>query len=72
DIHDRVNHAVTSSKLNIYNGEKKISLDIDVDTEISPVMEYFEIFLSRMVISQRAARYFESEFELIINGTKIL
>jgi len=72
DIHDRVNHAVTSSKLNIHNGRKVISLDITVDTEISPVMEYFEIFLSRMVISQRAARYFGSEFELIINGAKIL
>lgn len=72
DIHDRVNHAVTSSKINILNGKKVISLNIVVDTEISPVMEYFEIFLSRMVISQRAARFFGSEFELIINDTKIL
>lgn len=72
DIHDRVNHAVTSSKLHILNGRKVISLDITVDTEISPVMEYFEIFLSRMVISQRAARFFGSEFELIINDAKIL
>ncbi len=72
DIHDRVNYAVTSSKLQVLNAKKNISLDIEVDTEISPVMEYFEIFLSRMVISQRAARYFGAEFELIINGAKIL
>ena len=72
DIHDRVNHAVTSSKIDVLNGRKDISLNITVDTEISPVMEYFEIFLSRMVISQRAARYFGAEFELIINDAKIL
>jgi len=72
DIHDRVNYAVTSSKLHLLNDNGTISLDITVDTEISPVMEYFEIFLSRMIISQRAARYLDAEFELVINGTKMI
>lgn len=72
DIHDRVNYAVTHSKLNMLNNNGTISLDITVDTQISPVMEYFEIFLSRMIISQKAALYLGAEFELIMNGTKMI
>ena len=51
--------------------KKRIALELTIDTEISRVMEYFEIFLSRMVISRRAARFLGCRFELIINGTKL-
>ena len=72
DIHDRVNYAVSSSKILILNNKKEIKLDIEVDTKISSVMEYFEIFLSRMIVSQRAARYLEAEFQLVINNVRML
>ncbi|MDP3014624.1 MAG: HD domain-containing protein, partial [Candidatus Subteraquimicrobiales bacterium] len=53
DIHDRVNYAAKKSFLRVDETEKKIFLEIEIDTEISQVMEYFEIFLSRMVICRR-------------------
>jgi metal-dependent HD superfamily phosphatase/phosphodiesterase len=72
DIHDRVNYAVTSSKLTVEGKNGLISLDLTVDTKISPVMEYFEIFLSRMIISRKAADFLGCKFELTINGTKLM
>ncbi len=71
DIHDRVNYAAERSFLRVDEKKKSIALELTIDTEISRVMEYFEIFLSRMVISRRAARFLECRFELIINGTKL-
>ncbi len=72
DIHDRVNYAAKSSFLRIDEVNKKASLEITIDTSISQVMEYFEIFLSRMVVCRRAAQFLGLQFELEINGYKLL
>jgi metal-dependent HD superfamily phosphatase/phosphodiesterase len=72
DVHDRVNYAVTKSKLTVYEEDKTICLDLTIDTEISPIMEYFEIFLSRMVVSRRAAQLLKCSFSLIINNQQIM
>jgi metal-dependent HD superfamily phosphatase/phosphodiesterase len=72
DIHDRVNYAVTSSGLKVDRAAKSILFQLDVDTGIAPVMEYFEIFLSRMVISRRAADFLGCHFSLEINGTRLV
>lgn len=72
DIHDRVNYAVEKSVVTIDPVGKKISYVIKIDTSISQVMEYFEIFLSRMIIARRAANYLGCDFELLINDVKLL
>lgn len=72
DIHDRVNYAVEHSILNIDEEKKVITMELAIDTNICPVMEYFEIFLSRMIMCRRAASYLGCEFELIINGAQLL
>lgn len=72
DIHDRVNLAAQRSFLRVDNERKLIELEIDIDTSISQVMEYFEIFLSRMVICRRAAEFLGCKFGLVINGVKLL
>jgi metal-dependent HD superfamily phosphatase/phosphodiesterase len=71
DIHDRVNFAATESRLMVNSGSDVIALSLTIDTEISSVMEYFEIFLSRMVVCRRAAEYFNHRFELEINGQRL-
>jgi len=71
DIHDRVNFAATESRLMVNSGSDVIALSLTIDTEISSVMEYFEIFLSRMVVCRRAAEYFKHRFELEINGQRL-
>jgi len=72
DIHDRVNFAVKRSALTVRSEDRSIRFDLTVDTSVSPVMEYFEIFLSRMVISRRAADFLKCHFELVINGTRLV
>ncbi|MFH0778447.1 MAG: HD domain-containing protein [Candidatus Eisenbacteria bacterium] len=72
DIHDRVNYAATNSFLRVVEKKKLISLEVTIDTSISQVMEYFEIFLSRMIASRKAASFLSCLFELIINGNKML
>ncbi|MDD3065463.1 MAG: HD domain-containing protein [Endomicrobiaceae bacterium] len=72
DIHDRVNYAVDRSFLTINKEEKLISLNLNVDTKISQVIEYFEIFMSRMNMCRRAAKFLDCKFELIINERKLL
>ncbi len=72
DIHDRVNYAVRRSILKVDSVSRRIVFDLNVDTRIAPVMEYFEIFLTRMVISRRAASFLNCRFELIINGTQLV
>jgi metal-dependent HD superfamily phosphatase/phosphodiesterase len=72
DIHDRVNYAVKKSVLEVFPEEKIIRLDLTVSTKISQVMEYFEIFLSRMVVSRRAAEFLNCNYELSVNGTRLL
>jgi metal-dependent HD superfamily phosphatase/phosphodiesterase len=72
DIHDRVNHAVQHSFLRVDEGARTITLELTIDTRLSQVMEYFEIFLPRMVMCRRAAKWLGCEFKLQINGTKLL
>ena len=72
DIHDRVNFAVRKSDLKIEAEEKLIILALVIDTELCPVMEYFGIFLERMVLCKTAANYLDYNFELIINDTRLL
>ena len=72
DIHDRVNYAVEHTSLKI-DPEKKVCLfNITIATEICPVMEYFEIFLDRMVLCRKAAQTLGLQFELVINNTRLL
>ncbi len=71
DIHDRVNYAVERSKTAVLEG-RVISLDMSIDTEICSIMDYFEIFSTRMIMCRRAADFLNARFELIINGTKII
>jgi metal-dependent HD superfamily phosphatase/phosphodiesterase len=72
DIHDRVNYAAERSYLSVLKDKKIVSLRLTIDTQISKVMEYFEIFMSRMVMSRRAANFLGCNFELIINERKLL
>jgi hypothetical protein len=72
DEHDRVNYATISSSVTVNHQRTIVSLHLETDTEIAPIMEYFELFLDRMVMSRRAAKVLGCEFELVINGTKLL
>ena len=72
DIHDRVNYAVTNADLEIDEKERKIILNLKIDTQICPVLDYFEIFMQRTMMSKYAAKYLKVWFELVINGTKLL
>lgn len=72
EIHDRVNYAVTHADLIIDNKEKKVVLDLTIDNNICPVLDYFEIFMDRTMMSKYAAKYLKIWFELIINDTKLL
>jgi len=71
DIHDRVNYAAERSFLNVDPQDRRITLELTIDTSISGVMEYFEIFLSRMVMCRRAADFLGCGFQMEINGNKI-
>ena len=72
DIHDRVNYAVEKSKLGIDAQNKKLTLYLTIDENISRISEYFEIFLERMMLCRRAAAYFGAQFEVNINGTVVM
>ena len=72
DIHDRVNYAVKSSRLSFSDDNSELVLDLDIDTNISSVMEYFEIFLSRMSLCKTAAQSLGVRFGVVINNSKIL
>jgi uncharacterized protein len=72
DIHDRVNYAAEQSFLRVDSDAQTITLELTIDTDISHVMEYFEIFLGRMVMCRRAAERLGSAFHLEINGAKLL
>lgn len=71
DIHDRVNYSVTSSKITVDVNLKTYTLDLQIDTTISPVMEYFEIFLDRMIMCRHAASKLGLSFKLIINNQSL-
>ncbi|MEI8215886.1 MAG: HD domain-containing protein [Eubacteriales bacterium] len=72
DIHDRVNFAVHQSNIVVHPDSKEIVLSLDIDTKISAVMEYFEIFLSRMIMCRKAAEFLDLTFELDINNIRLL
>ncbi len=72
DKHDKVNYAVTNADFKISKEERKVSLNLTIDTKISPVLDYFEIFMDRTMMSKHAAKYLGLWFELIINDTKLL
>lgn len=72
DIHDKVNYAVTDANLKIDSEERRIVLKLTIDTNICPVLDYFEIFMDRTMMSKYAAKYLNIWFELVINDTKIL
>lgn len=72
DTHDRVNYACQRSFLRVDKGKKTIALELQINTQICQVMEYFEIFLYRSLMSQIAAKSLGCRFELFINQTKFL
>lgn len=68
DIHDRVNYAVEKAELILDKENKEITLYLSIDSKISSVMDYFEIFLQRMLLCRKAANFFGLNFKLNING----
>lgn len=72
DIHDRVNYAVVDSSMTVHKEEGLITLALRIDTSITAVMDYFEIFLSRMTLCRDAAAFLGLSFELVINETRML
>ena len=72
DIHDRVNYAVTDANLELDEKERKVKLNLSIDTKICPVLDYFEIVMDRTMMSKYAAKFLKIWFELIINDTKLL
>ena len=71
DIHDRVNYAAEQSFLRVDSAAKTVTLELTIDTKISQVMEYFEIFLGRMQMCRRAAEVLDCRFKLTINGAEL-
>jgi len=70
DIHDRVNYSVKQSDLQI--GKEEICLDLKIETELCTVMDYFEIFLGRMILCKKCAEKLGVRFALVINGQKMI
>ncbi len=71
DIHDRVNYAAEQSFLRVNSEVRTITLELTIDTEISQVMEYFEIFLGRMQMCRLAAEMLGCKFRLTVNGAQL-
>ena len=72
DIHDRVNYSVKKSELKINEAHTLIKLKLSVDTHYSSVMDYFEIFLQRMVLCRKAAEMLGLQFKLMINEQQLI
>lgn len=72
DIHDRVNFAAQKSDLRVDKANHLISLSLEIDTQISQVMEYFEIFMGRMRMCRRSANFLNCDFQLVINQVQVL
>ena len=72
DIHDRVNYSVVSSALTINPERTQILLELSVDPQYSSVMDYFEIFLNRMILCRKAAEKLGLTFRLVINGQHLI
>jgi metal-dependent HD superfamily phosphatase/phosphodiesterase len=71
DIHDRVNAASRDSRVTVDAAGHTITLALQIDTSVAPVMEYFEIFLSRMVLCRKAAGFLGCDFHLVINDVEL-
>lgn len=71
DIHDRVNYAVKEQKLEVFPEDRKIVLTLEINNDISEVMEYFEIFMGRMKLCKKAAEKLDMKFKLIINSQEM-
>ena len=72
DIHDRVNYSVTNAELMIDDEHKTIQLTLAIDTEYGSVMDYFEIFLDRMILCRKAAERLGLQFKLVINDHPLI
>ena len=72
DIQDRVNYAVEESSMQFSRDKKAFVLTLKIDTTISSVLEYFEIFMERMLLCKRAAQFFHMQFKIYINGNIVL
>ena len=71
DEHDRVNYSVIKSDLKLNEGRTQLILTLEIDTSISSVMDYFEIFLERMIMCKKASKHLGVTFALIVNGQRI-
>ncbi len=72
DIHDRVNYSVEKSALRISKNQQIITLNLIIDTKVSSVMDYFEIFLQRMIMCRKAAEKLDLSFKLSINNQSLI
>ncbi|HNV34606.1 MAG TPA: HD domain-containing protein [Bacillota bacterium] len=72
DVHDRVCYSVTSSFLDVDGDHKRITLNLVIDSEVTSVMEYFELFMTRMTMSRKAAAFLGCEFSIVANGARLL
>lgn len=72
DIHDRVNYSVASSNLVINEEKTEVKLILEIDTQYSSVMDYFEIFLGRMMLCKKAAEKLGLRFRLVINDQYLI
>ena len=72
DIHDRVNYSVKSSKFSISEDRSVFELSLEIDTTYCSIMDYFEIFLTRMVLCRKAAEKLGMRFHLSINGQRVI
>lgn len=71
DIHDRVNYAATRSFVRVRSDDKVIALELQIDTSYAQMIEYFEIFLSRMTMVRQAVQFLKCDFQLIVNDTRL-
>ena len=72
DIHDRVNYSVTKAELKINEAHSLIKLKLQIDTRVGSVMEYFEIFMDRMILCRKAADKLGLKFKLMINEQQLI
>jgi len=72
DDHDRVNYATTSSFLRVNGDSSTLTLELEIDTGMASVMEYFELFLPRMQMCRRAAELLDRTFRITINQVSVL
>jgi len=72
DIHDRVNFSATHSFVRVDATSRTITLELEIDTAVSDILEYFEIFLTRMMMCRRAAEGLDCKFRITVNGHSLL